>query len=65
MHASWFVSQVRGDWYTRCSLSDVIAIGSIPVLPMEDMAPWMPFVDVLDWREYTEVWGDHMGCIRV
>lgn len=55
MQGSWFTSQPRGDWYTRCSISDAIAAGSVPIVPLTDMEPWMPFTDILDWRAYTEV----------
>lgn len=50
-----FTAQPRGDWVSRCSISDVIAAGSVPVVPLEDFGPFMPFTDVLDWRAYTEV----------
>lgn len=53
--ASLFTAQPRGDWLSRCSISDVIAAGSIPLVPVEDFGPYMPFTDVLDWRAYTEV----------
>ena len=52
---SLFTAQPRGDWVSRCSISDVIAAGSIPLVPLEDFGPYMPFTDVLDWKAYTEV----------
>ncbi len=60
--ASLFTAQPRGDWVSRCSISDVLAAGSIPLVPLDDYGHFMPFTDVLDWRAYTEgmsvaVWG--------
>lgn len=40
---------------TRCSYVDGLAAGSVPIFPLEDMGPYLPFTDVLDWREWSEV----------
>ena len=34
---------------------DGLAAGSVPIFPFEDMGPYLPFTDVLDWREWSEV----------